>query len=129
MLVDWRVIRNKFKHSATLQEMTYDFAEEFALFRSKGFQRSKKNSEAALRKCYGIGEGRKAGAVEYKVGLQNGKPQQRRIIVRTRDLPPLALLLVRRAAEVAMATDRRKLEPTLPFPRMQAPGVSLSCVK
>ncbi|OAD57484.1 RNA-binding protein Musashi like protein Rbp6 [Eufriesea mexicana] len=39
---------------------------------------------------------------ERKVGLQNGKPQQRRIIVRTRDLPPVALLLSQRAAEVAM---------------------------
>lgn len=66
---------------------------------------------------------------EGEVGLQNGKPQQRRIIVRTRDLPPVALLLSQRAAEVAMVTDRRKPEPTLPFPRMQAPDVSLSCVE
>lgn len=64
-----------------------------------------------------------------KVGLQNGKPQQCRIIVRTRDLPPVALLLSQRAAEVAMVTDRRKPEPTLPFSWMQAPDVSLSCVK
>lgn len=53
--------------------------------------------------------------IECKVGLQNGKPQQCRIIVRTRDLPPVALLLSQRAAEVAMVTDRRKPEPTLPF--------------
>ena len=66
---------------------------------------------------------------ECKVWLQNDKPQQRRIIVRTRDLPPVALLLSQRAAKVAMVTDRRKPEPTLPFPRMQAPDVSLSCVK
>lgn len=67
--------------------------------------------------------------IECKVGLQNGKPQQCRIIVRTRDLPPVALLLSQRAAEVAMVTDRRKPEPTLPFSWMQAPDVSLSCVK
>lgn len=50
------------------------------------------------------------------------KMATREIIVRTRDLPSVALSPSQRAAEVAMATDRRKPTPTLLFPRMQAVG-------
>lgn len=84
------------------------------------FNKRRTNRRMEVRRSKGSG---------CKVGLQNGKPQQCRIIVRTRDLPPVALLLSQRAAEVAMVTDRRKPEPTLPFSWMQAPDVSLSCVK
>lgn len=56
----------------------------------------------------------------------------RGIIVRTRDLPSAALSPSQRAAEVAMATDRRKPAPTLLFPRMRTVGFAVSrslCVK
>lgn len=60
------------------------------------------------------------------------KMATRGIIVRTRDLPSAALSPSQRAAEVAMATDRRKPAPTLLFPRMRAVGFAVSrslCVK